>query len=48
MHIVKYIGIYDMSLAFDVGEEISISSQKNVALRTISTLKTQQQNKQAF
>ena len=37
-----------VSLAFEVGEGLSISSQKNVTLRTIYTLKTQTQNKQAF
>jgi hypothetical protein len=37
-----------MLLPFEVCEEISISSQKNVALRTIYTLKSQAQNKQAF
>ena len=47
MHIEKQRG-YGVSLAFDVGEEFSISSQKNVTLRTIYTFKTQKQNKQAF
>ena len=33
-----------MSLAFEVGEEISIASQKNIALRTIYTMKHKHNN----
>ena len=37
-----------MLLAFDVDVEDTLFSEKNVALRTIYTLKTQQQHKHSF
>ena len=44
----KIEGVYVYHLPLKVDEEISISSQKNVTLRTIYTMKTQTHNKQAF
>ena len=44
MHIVKQRG-YGVSLAFDVGEEFSISSQKNVTLRTIQSIQSKHKHK---
>ena len=47
MHIENRVSmVYHLPLKVD--EEISISSQKNVTLRTIYTMKTQTHNKQAF
>ena len=48
MHIENK-GVNDgVLLAFEVGEENTLSSQWNVSLRTIYTLKTHTHNKQAF
>ena len=44
----KIKGVYVYHLPLKVDEEISISSQKSVTLRTIYTMKTQTHNKQAF